>query len=87
MNRLDRRSALQTLLAASALPAALSLRAQSTPDVAALLCSGGCVLLLRHAQTQAGIGDPPTFQLDQCSTQRNLSDDGQSPCDGRGFCR
>jgi len=77
MNRFDRRSALQTLLVASILPAALTLRAQSTLDVAALLRLGACVLMLRHAQTVAGIGDPPNFQLDQCNTQRNLSDEGR----------
>ncbi len=77
MTRLNRRSALQTLLAASTLPSAFGLRAQSSPDVAALLRAGGCVLMLRHAQTVAGIGDPPNFQLDQCSTQRNLSDEGR----------
>lgn len=70
---MNRRNTLQTLLTIGALPAALTLRAQSAPDVAALLREGGCVLMLRHAQTVAGFGDPPNFQLDQCSTQRNLS--------------
>lgn len=77
MNRLNRRHVLQTLLAASAIPAASTLRAQSARDVAALLRAGACVLMLRHAQTVAGVGDPPGFQLDQCSTQRNLSDKGR----------
>ena len=72
-----RRNALKTLLATSALPAALTLRAQSTPDIAALLRLGGCVLMLRHAQTVTGIGDPPNFRLDQCMTQRNLSNEGR----------
>lgn len=75
---MNRRDILQTLLATSALPASLALRAQSTPDVAALLRAGGCVLMLRHAQTEAGIGDPPNFQLNQCSTQRNLNDEGRA---------
>jgi phosphohistidine phosphatase SixA len=78
MNSPHRRLALQTLLAASAWPATLTLRAQSAPDVAALLRAGGCVLMLRHAQTEAGVGDPPNFQLGQCSTQRNLSDEGKA---------
>ena len=77
MNPLTRRRTLQTLLAASALPA-LGSHAQSPPDAAALLREGGCVLMLRHAQTEAGIGDPPNFQLSQCSTQRNLSDEGRA---------
>ncbi len=34
--------------------------------------------MLRHAQTDAGIGDPAHFQLDQCSTQRNLSEEGKA---------
>lgn len=38
---------------------------------------GGCALLLRHAQTDPGVGDPPGFRLDQCSTQRNLSVPGR----------
>ena len=42
-------------------------------DTAALLRQGGCVLLMRHAQTEPGIGDPPGFKLGVCSTQRNLS--------------
>ncbi|MDB5929230.1 MAG: Phosphoglycerate mutase [Polaromonas sp.] len=33
--------------------------------------------MLRHAQTDPGIGDPPGFSLEQCSTQRNLSQAGR----------
>ena len=47
------------------------------PDIALLLRTGACAVLLRHAQTEPGIGDPPGYQLDQCSTQRNLSDKGR----------
>lgn len=60
----------------SALPTGA--QAQVAPDLAALIRLGGCVVLLRHAQTEPGIGDPPNFRLDQCSTQRNLSTDGQA---------
>ncbi|WP_245638701.1 histidine phosphatase family protein [Hydrogenophaga palleronii] len=42
-----------------------------------LLREGGCVLLMRHAQTQGGGGDPPNFTLGDCSTQRNLSEAGR----------
>jgi phosphohistidine phosphatase SixA len=35
------------------------------------------VLVLRHAATDPGVGDPPGFRLDQCSTQRNLSPAGR----------
>ena len=38
--------------------------------------SGGA-LLIRHAATEAGLGDPPEFALGQCRTQRNLSEDGK----------
>ena len=41
------------------------------------LRKGGLVLLLRHAQTVPGTGDPPSFNLDDCATQRNLSDEGR----------
>jgi phosphohistidine phosphatase SixA len=37
----------------------------------------GYVVLLRHAQTVAGGGDPPGFRLDDCATQRNLSEAGR----------
>lgn len=43
-----------------------------------LLAEGGCAVLLRHAQTVPGIGDPPGFRLDDCSTQRNLSEAGRA---------
>jgi phosphohistidine phosphatase SixA len=35
------------------------------------------VLMIRHASTESGIGDPPEFVLGQCSTQRNLSELGR----------
>lgn len=41
------------------------------------LREGGHVLILRHAETEPGIGDPPQFKLDDCSTQRNLSAPGR----------
>jgi len=46
-------------------------------DVVARLRAGGCAVLLRHAQTDPGVGDPPGFRLDQCSSQRNLSNEGR----------
>ena len=42
-----------------------------------LLREGGCVLLMRHAQTVPGVGDPPNFEIGNCSTQRNLSEAGR----------
>lgn len=41
------------------------------------LAQGGYVLLIRHAATEAGVGDPPGFRLGDCATQRNLSSAGR----------
>jgi len=41
-----------------------------------LLKSGGHVALIRHARAP-GFGDPEGFRLDDCATQRNLSDEGR----------
>jgi phosphohistidine phosphatase SixA len=41
------------------------------------LKAGRHVVLLRHASTGPGIGDPPGFRLGDCSTQRNLSQKGR----------
>ena len=56
----------------------------STPPAAladetlwSLLKKGGQVVLMRHAVTTPGVGDPPGFRLDDCSTQRNLTDEGR----------
>jgi broad specificity phosphatase PhoE len=43
----------------------------------ALLRAGGHVVLVRHAATEPGVGDPPGFRLEDCSTQRNLSEVGR----------
>lgn len=41
------------------------------------LRSGGVMVLMRHAQTVPGIGDPPGFVPGRCPTQRNLSEGGR----------
>ena len=41
------------------------------------LRESGAVLVLRHAATVPGTGDPPGFRIDDCSTQRNLSAQGR----------
>src|SRR5690349_15465919 len=54
--------------------------ARAAPDdegLWALLRAGGQVVLVRHAVTEPGVGDPPGFRLDDCSTQRNLSEVGR----------
>jgi phosphohistidine phosphatase SixA len=38
---------------------------------------GGYVVLVRHASTEPGVGDPPNFKLGDCATQRNLSSSGR----------
>ena len=43
-----------------------------------LLRKGGVALLLRHGATEPGIGDPPGYTLEKCSTQRNLSAEGRA---------
>ena len=72
MNR--REFALSTTLGLGTV--ALPVLAQS-PGFWTLLREGGCVVLMRHAQTEPGVGDPPNFTLGQCSTQRNLSEAGR----------
>lgn len=42
----------------------------------ALLQSGNAVALMRHALAP-GTGDPPGFELGDCSTQRTLSEEGR----------
>ena len=42
-----------------------------------LMRSGREVILMRHAVTTPGVGDPAGFKLDDCSTQRNLTDAGR----------
>src|SRR5437899_6922246 len=42
------------------------------------LRAGGYVALMRHADAPGGAGDPPGFRLDDCATQRNLSEKGRA---------
>jgi broad specificity phosphatase PhoE len=42
------------------------------------LRDGKYVVLIRHAATVPGLGDPPGFRLDDCATQRNLSEEGRA---------
>jgi uncharacterized membrane protein YphA (DoxX/SURF4 family)/broad specificity phosphatase PhoE len=41
------------------------------------LKEGGQVVLIRHAITTPGVGDPAGMRLEDCSTQRNLTDAGR----------
>ena len=67
------RRALIALLALG-LPAAAS----ANPGLLEQLRAGGRIILLRHARTVPGTGDPPGFRLEDCATQRNLSEGGQA---------
>lgn len=42
------------------------------------LAAGGHVVVMRHAATTPGVGDPPGFRLEDCQTQRNLSSAGRA---------
>jgi hypothetical protein len=58
---------------------ALCSRPALAADDAALwaaLRAGGHVALMRHVEAP-GSGDPPGFRLGDCSTQRNLSEEGR----------
>lgn len=46
-------------------------------DAQAALSAGGVVIAFRHALAP-GTFDPPGFKLGECSTQRNLNDDGRA---------
>lgn len=50
----------------------------SVDEAARRLAPGGYALLIRHASTDPGTGDPPGFKVDDCATQRNLSAAGRS---------
>ena len=43
-----------------------------------LLKDGSQVVLIRHAVTTPGVGDPPGFKLEDCATQRNLTEEGRA---------
>lgn len=57
---------------------AFCLVASADESVWKQLQAGGYVLLMRHAQTEPGTGDPPGFTLGDCRTQRNLSPEGRA---------
>ena len=65
-----------SLVAALALAAA---RPAGADDALWILLKGGRqVVLVRHGVTTAGVGDPPAFTLDDCATQRNLTEAGRA---------
>ena len=66
------------LLAAALGPWPVWAQSALDPQGLAALQRGGAVLLMRHAQTTPGNGDPPGIDLARCETQRNLSDAGRA---------
>lgn len=64
------------LLLASTVLAFPSLAVADEP-LWALMRGGGQIILMRHAVTTPGVGDPVGFRLEDCSTQRNLTDAGR----------
>lgn len=70
---------LALLLAVSAAVSGVVVSAHAADDeLWRSIAGGGHVLLIRHAATEAGTGDPPGFRLDDCRTQRNLSAAGRA---------
>jgi phosphohistidine phosphatase SixA len=54
--------------------------ASAQGDAWVLLKQPGHVVLMRHSEASehGGYGDPPGFRLDDCATQRNLSEEGRA---------
>ena len=50
--------------------------AQATTEAWEAMRRPGAIAVMRHAYAP-GIGDPDAFRLDDCSTQRNLNDEGR----------
>ena len=72
---MSNRIALIALTLAVAL-AAVPARADEAAAWTALR-AGGHVALMRHTDAPGGTGDPPGFRLEDCATQRNLSNKGR----------
>ncbi|GGZ06130.1 histidine phosphatase family protein [Pseudoduganella plicata] len=58
--------------------------AASADELWQRLQAGGHVLVVRHAATEPGLGDPPGFVLGDCATQRNLSAPGRADAQALG---
>ena len=70
---IKRRAIAAVLLALAAIPIA-----DADESLWGLLKGGGQVVLMRHAVTTPGVGDPEGMRLGDCATQRNLSDEGRA---------
>lgn len=58
--------------------------AASADELWRRLQGGNHVLVVRHAATEPGLGDPPGFALGDCTTQRNLSAPGRADAQALG---
>ena len=58
--------------------------ADDAADAWKALRSGGHVALMRHADAPGGAGDPPGFRVEDCATQRNLSEKGRADAEKIG---
>jgi phosphohistidine phosphatase SixA len=85
-DKFSRRDANFLLLSALGLAGSLQAQTLSTPLVAQdwqALKAPGSIVLFRHALAPGG-GDPPGFKLSDCSTQRNLSEEGRAQASRMG---
>ena len=62
----------------------LSVKADSKQTLINELQKGGKLIFIRHAYAPGG-GDPINFDLNKCSTQRNLSDSGRKQAKEIGY--
>ena len=53
------------------------IRAEITDKILNELQNGGNIIFIRHAYAPGG-GDPENFDINDCSTQRNLNDNGRN---------
>lgn len=67
----------QFRLFAAAFAGALIAWSAAAADAWGELAKPGAIVLFRHA-TAPGVGDPPNFKLGDCTTQRNLDDQGRA---------
>jgi phosphohistidine phosphatase SixA len=87
--RTSRRDLIRRLAGVTLALAAFDVRATepalvSLDEAARRLTAGGFVMMMRHAQTEAGVGDPPGYRLDDCASQRNLSAAGRAQARATG---
>ena len=72
-------------LCAAALYLMATLPAPAADDTTwSALREGPRVALMRHGATSGGAGDPPGFRLEDCATQRNLTEKGRADARATG---